>query len=75
VHSTRGTSEFLKVILNNQQGSRKEPLCLQYDFGENLQTPNVFHFHEQYTGKDDGKEGFNAHAAALTFRCLGGIRQ
>jgi (4S)-4-hydroxy-5-phosphonooxypentane-2,3-dione isomerase len=59
--------EFLKVILNNQQGSRKEPLCLQYDVGENIQTPNVFHFHEQYTGKDDGKEGFNAHAAAPHF--------
>ena len=59
--------EFLKVILNNQEGSRKEPLCLQYDFGENIQTPNVFHFHEQYTGEEDGKEGFNAHTAAPHF--------
>ena len=50
--------EFLKVVLNNQKGSREdEPLCLQFDFGENVKTPNVFHFHEQYAGK----EGLNAH--------------
>ncbi|KAI2497752.1 hypothetical protein MHU86_16747 [Fragilaria crotonensis] len=60
--------EFLKVILNNQKGSREdEPLCLQYDFGENVNTPNVFHFHEQYVGEDAGKEGFLAHQASPHF--------
>ena len=60
--------EFLKVILNNQKGSREEePLCLQYDFGENVSTHNVFHFHEQYVGEDAGKEGFHAHQASPHF--------
>jgi quinol monooxygenase YgiN len=60
--------EFLAVILNNQKGSQgDEPLCLQYDFGESLDTPNHFYFHEQYTGADAGKEGFDAHKAAPHF--------
>lgn len=60
--------EFLTVILNNQKGSRgDEPLCLQYDFGESLEKPNHFYFHEQYTGAQDGKEGFEAHQAAPHF--------
>jgi (4S)-4-hydroxy-5-phosphonooxypentane-2,3-dione isomerase len=60
--------EFLTVILNNQNGSRgDEPLCLQYDFGESLEKPNHFYFHEQYTGAQDGKEGFEAHQAAPHF--------
>jgi quinol monooxygenase YgiN len=60
--------EFLKVILNNQKGSRAEPFCLQYDFGESVDTPNSFYFHEQYTGADKGKEGFDAHAIAPHFQ-------
>jgi quinol monooxygenase YgiN len=59
--------EFLKVINNNQKGSRAEPLCLQYDYGESTETPNSFYFHEQYMGKDEGKEGFDAHAIAPHF--------
>ncbi len=59
--------EFLSVINNNQMGSRKEPLCLQYDFGESDVEPNTFHFHEQYTGSDDGKEGFESHASTQHF--------
>jgi quinol monooxygenase YgiN len=59
--------EFLQVIRNNQKGSRQESLCLQYDFGESLEEPNVFYFHEQYTGAEGGKEGFDAHAATLHF--------
>ena len=57
--------EFMEVILNNQDGSRnKEPLCLQYDFGEDVDNPNVFHFHEQYA---EDEAGFNAHAVAPHF--------
>lgn len=59
--------EFLAVIDNNQRGSRAEPLCLQYDYGESTTEPNSFYFHEQYTGKMDGKEGFDAHSAAPHF--------
>ena len=62
--------EFLQVIANNAAGSNskdKEPLCLQYCWGEDETEPNTFHFHEQYTGADGGKEGFEAHAATEHF--------
>jgi autoinducer 2-degrading protein len=59
--------EFLKVINNNQRGSRAEPLCLQYDYGESITTPNSFYFHEQYKGDNEGKQGFDAHAIAPHF--------
>eukprot|EP00588_Corethron_pennatum_P010176 CAMPEP_0194272574 /NCGR_PEP_ID=MMETSP0169-20130528/6110_1 /TAXON_ID=218684 /ORGANISM="Corethron pennatum, Strain L29A3" /LENGTH=229 /DNA_ID=CAMNT_0039015275 /DNA_START=82 /DNA_END=771 /DNA_ORIENTATION=- len=58
---------FMECILNNQRGSRNEPLCLQYDFGESVETPNSFYFHEQYKGADGGREGFEAHAASPHF--------
>lgn len=56
--------EFLATIAQNQQGSHKEPLCLQYDFGESVDTPGSFYFHEEYKGK----EGFDAHASAPHFK-------
>mmetsp|Transcript_25417 Transcript_25417/g.31316 ORF Transcript_25417/g.31316 Transcript_25417/m.31316 type:complete len:257 (+) Transcript_25417:40-810(+) len=60
--------EFLKVIDNNQNGSRTaEPLCLQYDYGECTSTENTFYFHEEYKGDDNGKEGFDAHASSPHF--------
>ena len=60
--------EFISVIENNQLGSRtKEPLCVQYDYGESTTTPNHFYFHEQYIGKDNGKEGFDQHAQSDHF--------
>lgn len=60
--------EFLRVIENNKKGTDEtEPLALQYSFGESTSVPNVFHFHEQYSGGDDGKEGFDAHAASAHF--------
>eukprot|EP00339_Tiarina_fusa_P015250 CAMPEP_0117017482 /NCGR_PEP_ID=MMETSP0472-20121206/13643_1 /TAXON_ID=693140 ORGANISM="Tiarina fusus, Strain LIS" /NCGR_SAMPLE_ID=MMETSP0472 /ASSEMBLY_ACC=CAM_ASM_000603 /LENGTH=214 /DNA_ID=CAMNT_0004721857 /DNA_START=8 /DNA_END=652 /DNA_ORIENTATION=+ len=59
--------EYLKCIYNNQKGSHGEPLCLQYDFGESLETPNSFYFHEQYSGGDQGLEGFVAHTKAPHF--------
>lgn len=60
--------EFLAVIENNARGSNQdEKLCLQYIWGEDVNEPNTFHFHEQYTGSDGGKEGFDAHAATEHF--------
>lgn len=61
-------AEFLKVIQNNKEGSDQEPLCMQYSYGESMETPNSFYFHEQYTGNDEGLEGFEAHAAAPHFK-------
>jgi quinol monooxygenase YgiN len=61
--------EFLKVIGNNKKGTDEtEPLALQYTYGESTSKPNVFHFHEQYTGDDGGKQGFDAHAASPHFK-------
>ena len=61
--------EFISVIQNNQLGSRtKEPLCVQYDYGESTTTPNHFYFHEQYIGKDNGKEGFDQHSQSDHFK-------
>eukprot|EP00592_Proboscia_alata_P020992 CAMPEP_0194421086 /NCGR_PEP_ID=MMETSP0176-20130528/20340_1 /TAXON_ID=216777 /ORGANISM="Proboscia alata, Strain PI-D3" /LENGTH=229 /DNA_ID=CAMNT_0039229027 /DNA_START=18 /DNA_END=707 /DNA_ORIENTATION=- len=55
---------FLPVIQNNKKGSdNDEPLCLQYTYGESNDTPNTFHFHEEYLGK----EGFDAHTVAPHF--------
>jgi (4S)-4-hydroxy-5-phosphonooxypentane-2,3-dione isomerase len=60
--------EFLKVIANNKIGTdSNEPLCLQYVYGENTETPHAFHFHEEYAGEDHGKEGFIAHTKAPHF--------
>lgn len=60
-------NKFLEVIDNNQKGSNAEPLCLQYHYGESTTTPNTFFFHEEYTGENDGKEGFQAHQATPHF--------
>ncbi len=60
--------EFLDVIQNNQKGSNNdEPLCLQYVYGESTTEKNKFVFHEEYTGEDGGKEGFNAHTKTPHF--------
>ena len=60
--------DFLRVIENNYKGSNQEQLCLQYNYGESVETPNTFHFHEEYTGEEEGKEGFDAHAKAPHFK-------
>jgi len=60
--------EFLKVIVANKKGTDgTEPLALQYTFGESTGESNTFHFHEQYSGGEDGKEGFDAHAGSPHF--------
>jgi len=61
-------AEFVPTILNNKAGAdNDEPLCLQYVWGESTTVPNTFHFHEEYTGDDGGKEGFDAHTKAPHF--------
>ena len=59
--------EFIEVIKNNQSGRIQEPLCLQYVYGESEDESNKFIFHEEYEGKDDGKEGFDAHTTTPHF--------
>lgn len=67
--------EFLRVISDNKKGTDSvEELALQYTYGESVTvdgiaegSANTFHFHEQYTGKDHGKEGFEAHASMPHF--------
>lgn len=56
--------EFLAVIRQNKAGSDREPLCLQYSWGESVDEPNTFHFHERYVGE----EGVEAHNAAPHFK-------
>ena len=56
--------EFLKCIANNQVGTlTKEPLAVEYTYGEDETTPNTFHFHEKYKGR----AGFEAHTKAPHF--------
>jgi quinol monooxygenase YgiN len=56
--------EFMKVIAQNQQGTlENEPLALVYVWGPNENDPNLFHFHEQYRGR----EGFVAHTKSKHF--------
>jgi quinol monooxygenase YgiN len=67
--------EFLRVISDNKKGTdTTEELALQYTYGESISVEgfaegaaNTFHFHEQYTGKDHGKEGFDIHASMPHF--------
>lgn len=53
--------EFLRVVENNAKNTVKEPLCLQYVYGQDEMNPTIFHFHEEFTGRESGKEGFEAH--------------
>lgn len=57
--------EFLSVIRANQAGTLStEPLARGYTFGENTETPNVFHFQEQFASED----GFKAHTKTEHFQ-------
>eukprot|EP00527_Entomoneis_sp_CCMP2396_P000163 CAMPEP_0198154474 /NCGR_PEP_ID=MMETSP1443-20131203/68615_1 /TAXON_ID=186043 /ORGANISM="Entomoneis sp., Strain CCMP2396" /LENGTH=229 /DNA_ID=CAMNT_0043821153 /DNA_START=107 /DNA_END=796 /DNA_ORIENTATION=- len=59
---------FFKAIDNNKKGTdTTEPLALQYTYGESTTVSDAFHFHEQYTGAEDGKEGFDAHTTMPHF--------
>jgi len=60
--------DFLDVIRANKKGTdTTEALALQYTFGESASQPGTFHFHEEYRGKEDGKQGFDAHAGSPHF--------
>ncbi len=64
-------SEFLNVIANNQRGSQNndiEPLCLQYVYGESIDTPYKYVFHEEYIGNNHGREGFDIHTTTPHFQ-------
>ena len=61
-------NNFLRVIENNSRGSNQdESLCLQYVWGEDNETMHIFHFHEEFTGKEGGREGFEEHVASPHF--------
>lgn len=51
--------DFLKSIyLNERDTMALEPAARAYQWGEDVNVPNRFHFHEQYAG---GLAGFQAH--------------
>ena len=50
--------EFLSEIRKNEVATLGgEPLARGYQWGEDIETPNRYHFHEEYVGQ----EGFQAH--------------
>ena len=56
--------EFIECIRQNQEGTLStEPLAIDYVWGEDVETPNTFHFYEKY----EGKAGFEAHQATPHF--------
>jgi len=57
--------DFLEVIRNNQKGTMdKEPLALEYTWGESAEKRNTFFFHEKYKGRS----GFVAHQRTKHFK-------
>jgi len=57
-------SDFLKCIRENQKGTvTTERLNKQYVWGESVNEPNTFHFHEEFYGR----EGFEAHTRTPHF--------
>ena len=56
--------EFIDCIRANQEGTlRREPLALEYVWGEDTEQPNTFHFYEKY----EGRGGFEAHTQTEHF--------
>lgn len=59
--------EFLRIIQNDQkQTLETEPEALQFVIGEDIDEPNTFYLHEQYTSKD----GFAEHEKTAHFADL-----
>ena len=55
---TSSTDEFIACIRANQEGTlSREPLAIEYVWGEDTTIPNTFHFYEKYVGR----AGFEAH--------------
>lgn len=59
--------EFVALMKSHQQNSLAEPLCMQFDYGVSLDDPDVFHQHEEFTGNEQGKEGYEAHQKGAHF--------
>ena len=54
---------FLDALRADQQGAlTSEPLAVSYLFGEDTDTPNIFHMFEAYCG---GRDGFAQHAQVV----------
>ena len=49
--------DFLECIQRAEVETNQEPLAVLYLYGEDEQTPNTFHVHQEYKGR----EGFDAH--------------
>jgi quinol monooxygenase YgiN len=49
--------DFLECIRRAEAETNQEPLAVLYLYGEDEQTPNTFHVHQEYKGR----EGFDAH--------------
>ncbi|CAB9502105.1 Homocysteine S-methyltransferase 1 [Seminavis robusta] len=60
--------EFLQLLEHARSESIQEPLCVEYQFGESLTTPNSFHVHQAYMGDNGGKEGFDKHATTQHYQ-------
>jgi quinol monooxygenase YgiN len=57
-------ANILKCIAANQAGALStEPLAIEYLWGEDVNTPNTFHFFEQY----QSLAGFEAHTKSPHF--------
>lgn len=60
--------ELLSLLEHARSQSIREPLCVEYHYGESLTHPNTFHVHQQYRGHDGGKEGFDKHAETVHYQ-------
>jgi quinol monooxygenase YgiN len=60
--------ELLSLLEHARSQSIREPLCVEYHYGESLTHPNTFHVHQQYSGHDGGKEGFDQHAQTVHYQ-------
>ena len=59
--------EFIALMKTHQASSQAEPGCVQFDWGESLETPSTFFIHEQY--KD--KAAYDAHEKTPHFGKFG----
>jgi quinol monooxygenase YgiN len=60
--------ELLSLLEHARSQSIREPLCVEYHYGESLTHPNTFHVHQQYSGHDGGREGFDQHAETVHYQ-------
>lgn len=60
--------KLLALLENARANSIREPLCVEYQFGESISSPNTFHVHQEYRGDNGGKEGFDKHAKTAHYQ-------